>query len=290
MRHAGFLFTPLFTPVFIPLLLLLFGCSAPRRIDVAPDDVRATLTTLAARHHVCAAALAAIRERKLVSVETASGCTPEQAVHPDSMFQVASLSKPVFAYAVLKLVEQGKLALDAPVVSYLPQGYRHRFDPLKPEPAALVTDPRLSAITVRMALNHTSGLPNWASGPLPLDGAPGAAWRYSGEGYMLLQRAVEAVSGQPLDAFMRAQVFAPLGMQHSGFVWHRDMAGRLLPGTKANGKPRSTLQLTEASAAFTLYSTAADLGKFLAAVLGDNALLARTTAAPVSVDRNLDLH
>ena len=53
-------------------------------------------------------------------------------MQPDSAYQATSRSKPVFAYAVLKLVEQDRLALDAPVLEYLPQGYGHSFDPLKP--------------------------------------------------------------------------------------------------------------------------------------------------------------
>ncbi|WP_457818990.1 serine hydrolase domain-containing protein, partial [Staphylococcus aureus] len=73
-----------------------------------------------------------------------------------------------------------------------------------------VTDPRLQDITVRMALNHTSGLPNWADGALIFEQPPGEKWQYSGEGYVLLQRAVEAVTGENLNTFMHRQVFQPL--------------------------------------------------------------------------------
>ncbi|GGY00632.1 hypothetical protein GCM10007386_34400 [Pseudoduganella dura] len=207
----------------------------------------------------------------------------------DSVFQAASLSKPVFAYAVLQLAAQGKLDLDAPVMSYLPQGYRHRFSPLKAEPAELVTDARLSSITARMVLNHTSGLPNWASGPLYFESAPGTAWHYSGEGYLLLQRAVETVTGQPLDRFMAERVFAPLAMHHSSFVLNESIAQRLLPGTKANGTPRTTMALESPLAAFSLYTTAADYGKFLARLLNDADLLAQSTALPVVADASVGL-
>jgi CubicO group peptidase (beta-lactamase class C family) len=69
----------------------------------------------------------------------------------------------VFAYAVLKVLQQSQLALDARVLQYLPQGYRHAFDPLHPGPPDQtddVTDPRLRAVTVRMLLRHTARLPN----------------------------------------------------------------------------------------------------------------------------------
>ncbi|MGC5271584.1 serine hydrolase, partial [Salmonella enterica] len=79
----------------------------------------------------------------------------------DSIFEAASLSKPVFAYAVLKLVQTGKMDLDAPVLQYLPEGYLHQAQPYREtSKTERVTDPRLQDITVRMALNHTSGLPN----------------------------------------------------------------------------------------------------------------------------------
>ncbi|WP_166894324.1 serine hydrolase domain-containing protein [Massilia sp. CCM 8734] len=251
--------------------------------------MRETLKVLAKQHHVCGAALAVIKQRQLASIDTASGCLPAPAVNGDSVFQAASLSKPVFAYAVLKLAAQGKLELDAPLMRYLPQGYRHQFDPLKAQPSELVTDPRLAAITARMVLNHTSGLPNWASGPLRFEAAPGTAWHYSGEGYVLLQRAVEAITGQRLDQFMRAQVFTPLGMTHSDYAWSERIAPNLMPGTKANGAPRAGLTLNEPNAAFSLHTSAADYGKFLVALLGDDEILAQLSASPVAVDAGLGL-
>lgn len=264
-------------------LLVLSGCAVSPR---AADD---SLKALAEEHHVCAVAVAVIKNRQLAAVDTASGCTPAAALHAGSVFQAASLSKPVFAYAVLRLAAQGKLDLDAPLLTYLPQGYRHRFYPLRAEPEELVTDPRLQAVTARMVLNHTSGLPNWASGPLGFDAEPGAQWGYSGEGYVLLQRAVEAVTGQPLDQFMGAQVFQPLAMVHSSYVWSERIAPNLLPGTKANGAPRTAMALTTPVAAFSLYTTAEDYGKFLVKLLNDDAMLTQLTASPVMVDASLDL-
>lgn len=271
------------------MAMLLSGCAATGAVDARTLAAHAPLDVLAQRHRVCGVAVAVIRQRKLDAIETASACPPASRANSDSVFQAASLSKPVFAYAVMKLVAQGKLALDAPVVSYLPQGYRHRFHPLKAEPSALVTDPRLRAVTVRMALNHTSGLPNWASGPLVFKTFPGATWNYSGEGYMLLQRAVEAVMNAPLDQVMASQVFAPLAMHDSSYVWNERVAGRLLPGTRANGAPRTSLDLRHPAAAFSLYTTASDYGKFLVALLEDGDMLAQITAAPAAVDAGLGL-
>ncbi|CUI02731.1 serine hydrolase domain-containing protein [Massilia antarctica] len=281
--HAGFL---LLMPV---ISMSLSGCASSSRTDLPSGNVHEALKILAERHHVCAVALAVVKNRQLASIDSATACSPASALDADSVFQAASLSKPVFAYAVLKLVAQGKLELDAPVVKYLPQGYRHQFDPLKDEPSDLVTDSRLQAITVRMVLNHTSGLPNWASGPLGFDSAPGAKWNYSGEGYVLLQRAVEAVTGQPLDQFMSSQVFKPLGMLHSDYAWNERIGQHLLAGTKANGAPRAAPNWKRPIAAASLYTSAADYGKFLVTVLNDGDLMKQISALPVAVDPALGL-
>jgi CubicO group peptidase (beta-lactamase class C family) len=282
-RHISFL---LLMPV---ISIFLSGCASSNRTDLTSENLQETLKVLAERHRVCGVAVAVIKNLKLDSIDTATGCLPASTLNSNSVFQAASLSKPVFAYAVLKLVEQGKLELDMPVVKYLPQGYRHQFNPLKAEPSDLVTDPRLQAVTVRMVLNHTSGLPNWASGPLNFDSTPGTKWNYSGEGYVLLQRAVEAVTSQPLDQFMTSQVFKPLAMNHSDYVWNERIAQNLLPGTKANGTPRATMDLKSPIAAFSLYTTAADYGKFLVKVLNDDDVMKQLTASPVTVDPSLGL-
>ena len=280
-RGAGFLLLP-------AVAILLSGCGLLDRSASTPGSAD-TLQVLAERHHVCSVAVAVIKDRKLHSVDVASGCPPAAPPDQDSVFQAASLSKPAFAYAVLKLVAQGKMALDAPVMTYLPQGYRHQSDPLKAQPSEMVTDPRLQQVTVRMVLNHTSGLPNWASGPLAFESLPGEKWQYSGEGYVLLQRAVESVTGQPLDRFMASQVFEPLAMTHSSYTWEHRFAHQILPGTKANGSSRTTLELKHPVAAFSLYTTAADYGKFLVRLLNDGDAIGQITASPVTVDDSLGL-
>lgn len=273
-------------------LALVAACASAPDAGPASAGLAGLLQHLAHRHHVCGAAVAVIRHRELQPITTASGCDPAPDVRPDSVFQAASLSKPVFAYAVMKLVAQDRMALDAPVLQYLPQGYRHAFDPLQAGPPSEtdeVDDPRLREVTVRMLLQHTAGLPNWASGPLRFEGTPGTRWSYSGEGYVLLQRAVEAVTGQPLDQVMREQVLAPLGMAHSSYRWTPQIAERLLPGTKSDGSPRKVHPLRQPVAAFTLYTTAEDYGRFLVALLSDDAVLRKISDSPVEVDTRLNL-
>ena len=140
-----------------------------------------------------------------------------------------------------------------------------------------------------MVLNYTSGLPNWASGPLVFDASPGTKWRYSGEGFVLLQRAVEAVTGEPLDRYMAHQLFAPLAMDNSAYLSNAHLRPQLLAGTKANGAPRSTIDIKHPVAAFSLHTTAADYGKFIAALLNDEPILKQLGASPVMVDAGLNL-
>jgi CubicO group peptidase (beta-lactamase class C family) len=93
------------------------------------------------------------------------------------------MSKPVFAYAVMKLCEQRVLTLDTPLSRYTP----YRF----------VDDPRIGLVTARHVLSHRSGLQNWRSGekPLGFDFTPGEKWQYSGKGYFYLQSVITRLTG-----------------------------------------------------------------------------------------------
>jgi CubicO group peptidase (beta-lactamase class C family) len=272
-------------------IALLLGC-ATGSPEGAASSVQSTLSRAVDRYAICGAVVATVKNRRLDAVETSGAhCENVAPPHADSVFQAASLSKPVFAYAVLKLVEQGRLSLDAPVVSYLPGGYHRRFDPfrLASQPKTEhVSDARLASVTVRMALNHSSGLPNWSRGPIKFSAEPGAAWHYSGEAYVLLQRALEAVTGSSLDRHMAEHVFKPLGMNNSSFIWEDRFEAALLPGTTAGtALPARPLRVPVSAA--TLYTTAQDYGRFLAAVLGDERLLGLITESSVAVDPRLQL-
>ena len=277
------------TPI---ISIFLVGCTSLNKTDLSTEDLHSTLVRLAARHHICGVAIAVVKDRKFDSIDSATGCLPALTVNSDSVFQAASLSKTVFAYEVLKLAEQGKLELDAPIMKYLPQGYRHQFNPFATKPpfkTDIVTDSRIQEVTVRMALNHTSGLPNWASGSLGFDSTPGAKWQYSGEGFVLLQRAVEEVTGKPLDKLMIEQVFKPQAMRHSDYIWNSQLEQNMLSGNKANGTPRARWDFTTPIAPVTLYTSAADYGKFLVTLLNDGHLLKQITETPVTVDPRLNL-
>lgn len=119
-------------------------------------------------------------------------------VDRSTLFEAASLTKPVVALAVLALARGGLLDLDRPLDDYLPAPY-------------LPTDARAAAITTRMALGHTTGLPNWRprGESLALLRDPGSRFGYSGEGYVYLQQAIEHLTGVPLERLCHERVLAP---------------------------------------------------------------------------------
>jgi CubicO group peptidase (beta-lactamase class C family) len=181
-------------------------------------------------------------------------------VDGQTVFEAASLSKPVFAYAVLQLAEAELIDLDTPLVEYAP--YRD-----------IEHDPRHALLTARMALTHTTGLPNWRprGSRLEFEYEPGERWRYSGEGFVMLQRVIEELVGGPLEAIARNLVFEPLEMNRSSYVWRERFAENVALPHDELGLSRQNTRYTSGNAAFSLLTTARDYARFLAAVMrGDN--------------------
>jgi CubicO group peptidase (beta-lactamase class C family) len=142
-----------------------------------------------------------------------------KAVTPDTLVPAASLGKPVFGHAVLRLIDEGRLDLDRPLKSYVPDH----------APA----DPRGDKITARHVLSHSSGLRNWRNNrdqALVPDFDPGARFQYSGEGFYYLQRAVEKITGMGFEKHMQERLLVPLAMTSSTYGWRADTEARLWVG------------------------------------------------------------
>lgn len=123
-----------------------------------------------------------------------------------TVFTAASLSKPLVSYITLQLVDDGFFDLDELLSEYVQEGI----------PSEVTSSP----ITARHILTHTSGLPNTRSdAALKSHFSPGSRFSYSSLGFSYLQRALQAVTNQPLEALAERFVFHPLGMSRSSFVW-----------------------------------------------------------------------
>ena len=159
--------------------------------------------------------------------------------------------------SVLKLAEEGRLDLDAPI----------------PDAGTLPVQPERLRITPRMVLSHTSGLPNWRKGgeerdgPLPVIAEPGSRFGYSGEAMFALQRLVEKVTGEPIETYARRTLFVPLGIERMSYVWTPALDASLATGHKADGTRLERARYRHANAAYSLVTTASDYARFLAALL-----------------------
>jgi CubicO group peptidase (beta-lactamase class C family) len=198
-------------------------------------------------------------------------------VTADTVFAVASLSKPPFAHVVLRLVGQGLLNLDTPLAE------------LVPEPGdALGLDlqaPELSLVTARHVLAHTSGLGNFEEQDVQrVAFPPGTRWRYSGEGYLYLQAVIEHLTRSPLDLIAAAEVFQPLGMTSTSYLW------RPPDGTPTTaGRSQCASQghaFRKAFAAWSLHTTAGDYARFVAETLRSEIGEALLTPQ-IEIDRSL---
>lgn len=298
MEHA-----PAFFPrVLCTVLALLLGTSAfaADRHDAAIDSAlgnglrptvlqpgaalpRWSLQARMAQHHVPGVAIAVLRDGKLV--HSAGYGTREagtaSTVDAETLFSVGSVSKVVTAATTLRLAAGGKLALDQDIATYL-RSWKVPATPQVPAPQ----------LTLRMLMSHTSGLgvhgfADYLPGePLPtlqqtLDGiapaknkpvrllhTPGERGDYSGGGVMVEQQVLEDVTGQPLDAIARAQVFVPLGMQRSRYSDPQAGTDNIAKAHDGEGSltalPRGWQSFPEQGAS-GLWTSANDLAAFVAA-------------------------
>lgn len=275
------------TPVISRRKFLLAGAGLPLLASCASD-----LTALRDRPPEMLAKELGVGAASYVALEAGKpGAAVALAGKPDAIFQAASLTKPVVALAALRLVQAGRLELDAPVSHYLPGGYKHFHNPLRRaagDAFELLPANALERITVAQLLNHSSGFRNWSSGKLSFKSEPGERWGYSGEGYVVLQNVIEAVTQAELAAYLEQSMFAPLGMADTSLVWRNSFNDRSVGGSMLLGI-QQRVRFQSAVAASTLYTTAADYARFMAALLADDSLLAMTMSRTVETDKALGL-
>ena len=249
----------------IRILIAALTCHVASGMLIAQDTERlipvlkAKIPQLMKDGHVPGLSMVLIRENRIVwsgsfGVRTAG--RPEK-VDDQTVFEAASMSKPLFSYGALKLSENGRLDLDSPLDSYLPEPY-------------LPDQPLARTITARMVMLHRTGLPNWREGgwrsgqPLRVDKKPDTCFTYSGEGYTYLQTAIEHLTKQPTAAWMEASVLVPLKMSRSSYEWQDPLKTDFAGGHDKNGNFKKGRRFYEqGNAAYSLYTTPTDYARFL---------------------------
>lgn len=191
---------------------------------------------------------------------------PQEKVDERTIFEGASLSKPLFAYFVMKMVEKGIIELDKPLYEYLPH------------PGIKDNDERYKLITARIVLSHTTGFPNWAHDkPMEIKFTPGTDFSYSGEGYQYLA-AVIAVQNKTnwragLDSIFQKQVALPLAMHYTTYMEGNENVSKNKARGHIDGKTTAVDTPGKAfGAGYSLHSEAVDYSKFLIAMINEEGL------------------
>lgn len=250
-------------------MILFLSCLLmfPGEADPSQDKLIAALNgkvpSLMKDAHVPGLSMVLIRDRRIAW----QGCYGLRSagkpgrVNPETVFEAASMSKPLFTYAAMTLVDAGRLNLDRALDSYLPSPY-------------LPDQPRAGRITARMVFLHRTGLPNWrkggsrSGGPLTLICEPDTRFTYSGEGYVYLQAAVARITGQPMHDWITGGWLKPMGMTRSSYAWRPDFKANFAGGHDKNGRLKEKRRFfSKANSAYSLYTTPSDYARFLLAMI-----------------------
>ena len=277
-------------------VVLLFSLAIPSFAQKAPHalpsnsaiDAEAKQTMV--RTHANGLAIAVIDHGKVgyvqaYGIRNAKG----EPLTTDTVMYGASLTKMVFAYQVLQLVDQGKIKLDTPIkddlekplIEYGSHSDNKFLDKYGPY-TDLANDPRWQKITPRMSLTHSTGFNNfWFIEPdqkLRIHFDPGTRYSYSGEGLSLLQFAIEhgkRSQGLGIDVGdLTTATFTRLGMTRTSLMWRPDFASNLADGWNDKGQPQPHDERSNVRVAGSMDTTITDLPKFVAALVRGDGLSA----------------
>ena len=282
-------------------LFLLTGCDRDKPM---PDNENA-VTAFALQHFVdkdviTGAVTAVVGPDGIIALEAfgLADVAKKRSMSKDSMFWIASMTKPMTAMGVMMLVEEGKVKLDDPLEKFVPE-----FKGIQLKTAQGLVAPK-RVVTVKDLLTHTSGVDTGAvtlpGAPIdtlplatmaaayakkPLTDQPGAKWTYNNNGINLLGRIIEVASGKPFADFMEERLFEPLGMDNTTFWPNPDHMDVL---AKPYSKSKDSDELVEAKnsrfseplhdpkrsalASGGLYSCAKDLSQLYQMLLNEGEL------------------
>ena len=233
-----------------------FNAKAPIPVFDKDDYIESIL----AKHNIPSVSIGVISQGKLQQIRTFGnqplGSTPSY----NDIYKVASLTKPIAALVVLKLVNKGEITLDEPVANYYMD-------------SDIINQPMAKSITFRHVLSHQSGLPNWRylhpNNKLVIEFKPGSRYQYSGEGYELMRKAIEVKLNKSFEEIAQELLFDPLTMSNTAFYWNENIPEeKYRQESDEKGKPIAFSKYDTASAAANLLTTASDYGVFMSHIIG----------------------
>jgi len=256
---------------FFVSFVFFSSCTRQSGEETLASTLEKEIPRLMEAANIPALSIAVVRDGK-IAWNKAFGVKSRQTNEPvneNTMFEAASLTKTVTAYAAMRLVERGELELDRPLHEYFPDK----------EYEKLSGDERYKKITARLVLTHSTGLPNWG---IRLMRDPGLQYAYSGEGFLYLGRTIEEISGMSLQEFAQKEIFDPLGMDHTSYVWNETYAANGACGHDSHGSVHALRKRTEPNGGASLLTTASDYAAFICAVLNAEELSQETISQMIS--------
>jgi len=253
----------------------------PVRAEAAPDALRrldALVPRLLADKRIASVSIARIEDGRLSFVAAWGEASPGVPATPATLYNIASMTKPLSAEVVLRLVARGEVSLDESMA-------KHWIDP------DLADDLRRDLLTPRIALSHRTGFPNWRDGTLRFERAPGEAFGYSGEGFEYMARFVEKKTGTPFETLAERLVFTPSGMTETAYTRRPWFEGRIAVPHDSDGTSLAPQIATRYIASDDVFSTPRDYARFLIGLIERQGVDAATAAerARIQTDRRAEL-
>jgi CubicO group peptidase (beta-lactamase class C family) len=220
------------------------------------------VSRLLSEHHVPSVSIAQIKGGKLVRTSAYGQQSLDSSATSNTLYNIASLTKPISAEVVLRLVSKRVISLDEPM-------YKHWTDP------DIARDERRKLLTPRIALSHQTGFANWRSetgNVLTFRNDPGQTFGYSGEGYEYLAHFLENKTGDNLEEHARKLVFRPAGMEATAYTRQPWFEARVAVPADAEGRWLKPTFAGKPVASDLMYTTAADYARFLLRVMKDEGM------------------
>jgi len=236
--------------------------------DFQPTQVDNFIETYRAFYDIPGVSLALIKDGKLVYHKTygVRNTMTGDKVDDNTLFEAASITKPVFSLAVQKLAERGVIDLDKPLYLYLP--YKD-----------IESDERYKLITARHVLTHRTGFPNWrwmnADGKLNIRFTPGTAFNYSGEGFEYLKLVVEKITGKKVEQVLQEEVIEPVGLYHT-FFSKNDSLQRVVANGHVDKQPTPAELPEQPGMAWSMHTEAKIFTRFMLYLLEGKGLKSST--------------